>query len=1047
MIQLVAFAQSGSVQHELDTPKRPIELNFQYIDLNDPFSKRSAYSFRFPMPLTNVNNKFFSFFYNANVAEGTFNALTKTDCNLYVDGVMVMQGVLQLHSVSSKGYDVNILEQVADVFEFIKDLTWPQLFTTAAGTLDTDLDHALNWDNVTDSWVTTNDITTGAVGAGTIVYPLSDSAQQTGYQSIVNFGFFYGQQGNYSTLIGYGMDDESLSVLNCKPAIRIAYLVRYIFERAGYALSSAFLDSEDVQKMYMFLATEIPKTKGRITYGFMAGLTTAYSLQTFQASLFAHITFTQESVAPFFDPDGLITGGNFVAPFDGDFTFNTRFVVSSLAVVALPFDFTIKLAVNGVTPAPANTDIQAQATTGLSYGETHIVDNNWIDIPLTAGDTVTVHVAATNTDNPVTINLTGANTATYFKLVEFDTSSHFVDVSENFPEVSVGDWFKAIVERFNLVMITDAQNPKVVEIEPFSDWWESGTEMKDWTEIVDQDSIKIESTLKFQKKRYEFSDAAGEDAQNHWWQETHGWVKGRYTYLNENDFVTGELKSLDVFQRLPLRPVFNSIVNAASDYTIIPNVLLPMFWAHEEGWITAKKWVSCKPIIAYYNGLQDIGTATQTFQFGGVDYTTYPYFSEFNEVGVSLTTKCLAWGYDYPSYFNAPFVSGGITSGITLRYAFYEYWSKMFNEIMSPESRLMTCKINLPYTELYDLKFNDNIYLDGCFWRLLSIDNFQVGGNGFANATLIKALSKPLGRESVNCGARPSTFNTDGTVNFVSNSTGDPVSPTEPCCTLNGYVWDNDNNQCFAITSGGGSGSGGGVVVTGDDGTLGGVGGGGGNGGGGVGSDIAVKSLSTTPPSPYVSFPLSKINTFQQGSIIGANIKTNLYHTTTGATPTKAQTLLGLTDWTIPLDSIIYVKISAVAVEVSGSAATIGETVTQNVQATVANTRTGARAQIVARDVGTTTVIAENKDAGASATISVDAYQAKAGSTSSFSLTCTGATNINMVWFIDMELTTLEIGEDSSILTRPIIYNLDPNIVEYGNLSPNTILDWNLPLL
>ena len=52
-----------------------------------------------------------------------------------------------------------------------------------------------------------------------------------------------------------------------------------------------------------------------------------------------------------------------------------------------------------------------------------------------------------------------------------------------------------------------------------------------------------------------------------------------------------------------------------------------------------------------------------------------------------------------------------------------------------------------------------------------------------------------------------------------------------------------------------------------------------------------------------------------------------------------------------------------------------------------------------------------------------------------------------MAWFIDMELTTIQIAGSSDTLARAIVYNLDPNIVEYGNLSPNTILDWNLPLL
>jgi hypothetical protein len=1032
MVQLVAFSQSGAVQHELDTPDRPIELNFQYLNLSDPFSSRSPYSFKFPMPISKVNSKFFSFFYNANVADGTFNALTKTDCTLYVDGIAVMEGVLQMHSVSPKGFEVSILEQVADVFDFINDLTFPQLFTTEAGTLDTDLDHALSWGNVRDSWVTTNDITTGAVGAGTIVYPLSDCAQADGsnvQQYGTGGGFYYSAQ--------YGMQDLNLSVLNFKPAIRIAYLVRYIFERAGYAVRSSFLDSADVQKMYMFLATETERVQGRINYGFLVGLTTAFTIETAQASLMLPLAFTQESVSPFFDPDGMITGGAFIAPYDGTFTLKTRIVVTAgAAALGTSYSLTTQLTVNGESTVPN------QAIDFLAYTETHIVDNEFT-LTLNASDSVAVYVATTNTLADATINLTGANTATYFKLVDYTTTSTFVDVSQNFPDVSVSDWLKAIVQKFNLVMVSDSATPKVIEIEPFSDWWSSGTANKDWTEIVDQDSIKIEPTTKLQKKKYEFTDAEGKDHQNTWWQLTYGWIKGRYTYLNENDFVSGDEKTSEVFQPYCNRPIFQTTSNING--TIIPNVLVPIFWEWDSGsdFPYAKKWVSCKPVLAYYNGLQDIGTATQTFQFGGVDYTTYPYFSEYNEVGVSLTTKSLAWGYDHPTSFDAPFISGGNTAGTTLRYLFYEYWSQQFNEIYSPESRIMTCKVNLNYTELYDLKFNDNLYLDGCYWRVLSIDNFQVGGNGLANATLLKVIAKPLGRESSNCNARPSSFNTDGTVNFVSNSTGDPVSVTEPCCTLHGYVWDDDNNQCFSRTAGGGHGGGGTGSGDGSDGGA----GGGGNGGGGVGGETPQKQFPAEVPNPYVSFPLSKIDTFQQGGVIGANIKTNLYQTTTGATPTKASTSAGLTDWTIPLDSVVYVKISAVAVEVSGSAATIGESVTQNVQATVANTRTGARSQIVARDVGSTTVIAENKDAGASATISVDAYQARTGDSSSFSLTCTGATNINMAWFIDMELTTIQIAGGSETLGRPIVYNLDPNIIEYANLSPSTILDFNLPLL
>ena len=1034
MVQLVAFTQSGAVQHELDTPDRPIELNFQYLNLSDPFSRRSPYSFKFPMPISKVNSKFFSFFYNANVADGTFNALTKTDCTLYVDGIVVMSGVLQMHSVSPKGFEVSILEQVADIFDKVKDLTWNQLFITEAGTLDTDLDHALSWANITNSWDVSNDITTGTVGAGTIVYPLADWGQTAGANNPQTAGgFFYN---NLSS--GQGMQAANLSYLNFKPSIRIAYLLEYIFQRFGYAINSTFLGTSDFRKIYMFLATETERVQGRLSYGFMVSLTQEYTLGSSEASIWIPLAFTQESISPFYDPDGLITGGAFVAPYDGTFSFTTNLVVSSGTVASNYFSLSTRLTVNGLT------SVADQSMNGIIYGTTTVVTHQW-ELTLNTGDTVAVAVAGTNTLADATINLTGADSATYFKLDEYETASSFVDVSQNFPDVSVADWLKAIVQRFNLVMVTNPSSPKVIDIEPWADWWSAGTANKDWTEIVDQDSIKIEPTTKLQKKKYEFTDAAGEDHVNTWWQETNGWVKGKYSFFNENDFISGEEKTLEVFQPYRNRQIFQTIMNV--DATVIPNVLVPVFWQWDSTSDNsgAKKFVACKPVLAYYNGLKNIGNGG-TFEYGeGNSQSTYPYFSEYNEAPVTLTTKSLAWGYDETTSFNSPLISGAGTAGTTLSYIFYEYWSQQFNEIYSPESRIMTCKVNLNYTELYDLKFNDNLYLDGSYWRVLSVDNFQVGGNGLANATLLKVISKPLGRESVNCNARPSSFNTDGTVNFVSNSTGDPVSVLEPCCTLHGFVWDNDNNACLYKTVGGGHGTGGGVGVGLNDGGHG--SGGGGNGGGGLGNSNPQKGLVGDASNPYQSFSKSKVNTFQQDGVIGANLKTNLYQNTTGATPAKAQTDTGLEDWVLPLDSIVYVKISAVAVEVSGSSATIGESITQNIQATVANTRTGARAQIVARDVGTTTVIAENKDAGATATISIDAAQARTGDAASFSLTCTGAANINMVWFIDMELTTLQISGSSETMGRPIVYNLDPNIIEYANLTPNTIMDFNLPNL
>ena len=174
MVQIIATSQDGSEQVELDTPKVPIELNYHYQDLANPFASRSPYSFNFKLPATRKNLKFFTFYFDYNVSQGTFKATKRANVEIYDNGIVVMSGILQLTKTTEDEYTVVVFEELGRLFETIKDLSWEQLFITSAGTVDTDLDHNLSWTNVIDSWTLTNDITSGSVGDGVIVYPLAD---------------------------------------------------------------------------------------------------------------------------------------------------------------------------------------------------------------------------------------------------------------------------------------------------------------------------------------------------------------------------------------------------------------------------------------------------------------------------------------------------------------------------------------------------------------------------------------------------------------------------------------------------------------------------------------------------------------------------------------------------------------------------------------------------------------------------------------------------------------------------------------------------------
>ena len=94
MGQLVAIVQGGTTQYELDLPDTPIELNFQFQDLNDPLASKSPYTFNFNLPPSRNNVQFFSYYYDYNVTLGSFKAQTKTSVQLYSEGILIMEGVL-----------------------------------------------------------------------------------------------------------------------------------------------------------------------------------------------------------------------------------------------------------------------------------------------------------------------------------------------------------------------------------------------------------------------------------------------------------------------------------------------------------------------------------------------------------------------------------------------------------------------------------------------------------------------------------------------------------------------------------------------------------------------------------------------------------------------------------------------------------------------------------------------------------------------------------------------------------------------------------------
>jgi hypothetical protein len=1019
MIRIEASNQAGTEIFNLDVQETPVEFNYSVQELRDISNVRSPHSLRFNMPMTDNNNKFFGQYYNVNFDSESFDAGVKTNVQVFDAGVPIMVGVLQLHSVtkSLSKYEVSVLAEVASFYDAVKDLSFSEIFITSAGLVDTDLDHALTAANITTSWDITNDITTGAVGAGVIVYPLSDWGLNV--HDSWTFGFHHSGSATSNNGMGFGTSSAGgqLAPQCFKPAIRINWLLNRIAQKAGFTISSDFL-TNDVSNLYMFLATEVERAIGRPVYGARVGLEGNFVLPTGYAQTFIPLT---NETAPNNDVDATFLGGTFVAPMQGIYHFQAQAVVTANTIPDTgDYDIGLRLIKNY---APLSTDnpliIYGESYT-LQYGGTFNCPTDVFSVSLDAGETLSMFIKSSS-QNQVQILENSGDNYTFLTLLSYTSTGTFVDVSENFPDMKVGEFLTEIFNRFNLVIYSYPDSPTVLYVEPYNDVLDSTSEKYDWTDKIDADTIIVSPTTKFQKKSITFEDGEGKDWKNDWWQKHYGYVKGRWIYENDNEFAVGNQRIGGGFQPLRLATIPQSFYNSGGS-TQIPNVLVPRLYDAGYDTQVTKELVEAKPILAFYHGKKDIGN-NREFRVGGyfsgsVDVSQYPFFSEYNTSPVTTNSIGLSWALNWGSEQEHPLINEGDTPGVSNLHCFRKFWARRLYEEYSGDSRFMTCEAYLTPLDIHRLKWNDEIFIDNCWWRVVKVSNFSTGQVKPAKLELLKVIQASAWNKTEECGSYPASFNVDGTVNFVDLVTGASVSPTEACCTNNGFIWDNTNSVCFwsSGTSGGGSPNGGGTNpyisdlknanATNVKNIIGGI------------ADAQPKSITTS------------------NDLFASKQSFQMSCKTTDAANTSAKTAIDLDEFLLEQNSVYLVNVDIITVETGGTSGTPGDAMTMRYQGTIAN-KAGT-----SRSVGQT-LISSEADAGAARSITINQKQDATGRISTWELLCRGEVNKNISWILDVEILQLSY-DDIGELTPHAVWNKTNDPLIYLNTASSQYLAWNL---
>ena len=702
------LAKRGSDWLQLEVYEfEPVNLNFQFSSVENINEPASNYSQRFRLPLTEQNQKVFGPFDWSQVP--AFDLKEKTDARILLDGVLLFEGFLQVENwYIQKGQFVDVelvfYGEAANLSRSIGD--------GLLGDLDfSSLDFEMNEANIATSW------TTG----------LSSGRLRLG---LVDKGWAW-DASNFPS-----EDSRSIKQHYLTPFVSIKAVLDRIMSTAGLTYASTWMGTQS--NLYLCC------NKG----GILLPTTDDFRDEIFHVGLLSDVSvagggFTDVSLAEtgvFYDNGANWVTDTFTAPFTGIYYFR------------IYYSYTLT--------NPADTlSVRLDFSAGADYTTTNPFGYVTHTREMASGDTVKLQVS---TIFGVTLHEGGTGRGgTSLQLYAFTVDSGFdVDVARAMPTMKAIDFVSGLQKMFNLVFVPDRNRTNHFYIEPFADYFATGT-VKDWTNKIDiSKDITVSTTAELQKRKYIFTHSASTDIANSTAVQEGEVYGSRIINDPENDFASGELKV-----ESPFSPFITWTIED-TDYSIAR--------LYNEGNApTDREIPDPKPMLAYWSGklvnefyMDDDSGVTKTWELPG--------FSEFSAWNADVDDNSLNFGHPRP---RREILATPLNS------LYYKYWMPWANELFSSDARMMRAFFYLDSVDLSTFEWNDKIFLKNTYWRVLEINNYDPTTPGAVEVKLLKMIARPS-----DCDTLPDTGK-GGIIQYT------PTSATKECCEKYGYEFD--GTKCF----------------------------------------------------------------------------------------------------------------------------------------------------------------------------------------------------------------------------------------------------------
>jgi len=319
------------------------------------------------------------------------------------------------------------------------------------------------------------------------------------------------------------------------------------------------------------------------------------------------------------------------------------------------------------------------------------------------------------------------------------------------------DFIKGIAHAFNLKMTTD-EVTRVVNIEPFNSFYKDYAEAIDWTYKLDRskqiDDKWIKSDLKrdivFKYKSDSKDKKVEVRGETYWdgikdeypYQETlpKTFEKGESKYENpffagtynakDQDTTGGQIDTAYSSCLWEGTPSPNDSYRPDKGYEFLPRLLYWNKYSPASG--SGTKIAEVQTWSSVTNFITADASANPTYHLS----TIYPQATSINRDDSSSPIL---------SYGNVNVRDYDDTTGIYTSYAagkglFATYYKNMF-EMLKTKPRLRTVYVDLKVVDIINLDFTKLIYIDGVYWRINKVVDYQPNKNQSTKVELIEWLT------------------------------------------------------------------------------------------------------------------------------------------------------------------------------------------------------------------------------------------------------------------------------------------------------------------